>query len=907
MGQSIQLERAAGMATNYQDKIERVATETLDVFGTIASSAESQLGQAYSTGPASLASVNTFTSGEAVKSLGDIDGAQRRSLEVLAREPAIARVVAQQADGRSAIYYICRETPAASPGGDKRLAGRNSPAGRLASLDVGDEYELRTPKGIQVLEIVEKALLHPLRRDGQWDSRNSVLEGETYGPVTVVSMRDILALQVAQDDDVSLLDSILSDDEKASIVIEGIRRSVITKMGLRDQPILDRYQDEIFRLPLNSQLLIIGPPGTGKTTTLIRRLGQKLEREFLDEDERRLADGSRFENGPEHRNSWLMFTPTDLLKQYLKEAFARENIAAPDQKIATWSRFRLELARNRFRILRASTGGGPFVLKDIELFLQPGVLDSQTDWYEDFLRWQVDDFWGELDAAADLLRKSPATETSRLGTRLATTVAGARSIAFARAILGVTGASAEVDRLLEGVKQQTDGAIRRSLVLQVNRNRSFLDEFVVFLDSLIAADEDPDDLDGDEEEEVQAPRTRSAAAAAAYTRNLRSQARARFARRMLGKTSRAGRIAEWIADRTLPEADLRQIGESLQIQTALRKFANPVRRYLNGVPARYRRFRRARQADGVWYTQDPIPVGDVGPLEVDVMLLCTLRAVSELIGDRTIRRTIDEPVYSTLKESQELFRNQIMVDEATDFSPIQLACMGALGSPMIESFFACGDFNQRITTWGSRSTDDMRWAFPHIDIRPIQVTYRHSRQLSHLATEIVRLCSGETVEVVLPKNVDNDGVPPVLGTGLSQRDEIVAWLADRIIEIERFTRPLPSVAILVNDEAEVGPLADELQIALSGQNLNVVACYKGQFAGQENDIRVFDVEHIKGLEFEAVFFVGIDSLAVLRPELFDKYLYVGATRAATYLGLTCQGNELPDKIEPLRAEFASNW
>lgn len=90
-------------------------------------------------------------------------------------------------------------------------------------------------------------------------------------------------------------------------------------------------------------------------------------------------------------------------------------------------------------------------------------------------------------------------------------------------------------------------------------------------------------------------------------------------------------------------------------------------------------------------------------------------------------------------------------------------------------------------------------------------------------------------------------------------------------------------------------------------NLNVVACYKGQFAGQENDIRVFDIRYIKGLEFEAVFFIGIDKLASEKPELFDKYLYVGATRAATYLGLTCNGEELPTKVRSLQSGFASAW
>ena len=65
-------------------------------------------------------------------------------------------------------------------------------------------------------------------------------------------------------------------------------------------------------------------------------------------------------------------------------------------------------------------------------------------------------------------------------------------------------------------------------------------------------------------------------------------------------------------------------------------------------------------------------------------------------------------------------------------------------------------------------------------------------------------------------------------------------------------------------------------------------------------------QHIKGLEFEAAFFVGVDELAERYPDLFDKFLYVGATRAATYLGLTCTG-KLPPRVAELAPLFSPDW
>jgi superfamily I DNA/RNA helicase len=108
------------------------------------------------------------------------------------------------------------------------------------------------------------------------------------------------------------------------------------------------------------------------------------------------------------------------------------------------------------------------------------------------------------------------------------------------------------------------------------------------------------------------------------------------------------------------------------------------------------------------------------------------------------------------------------------------------------------------------------------------------------------------------------------------------------------------------DDGDTEP-AQQGNVALADKNLRAAPCPRGTLAGQDNDVRVFDVEHIKGLEFEAVFFVGVNRLAAAKPDLFDKYLYVGATRAAMYLGLTTEEDALPARIRSLEGRFAQSW
>ena len=67
-------------------------------------------------------------------------------------------------------------------------------------------------------------------------------------------------------------------------------------------------------------------------------------------------------------------------------------------------------------------------------------------------------------------------------------------------------------------------------------------------------------------------------------------------------------------------------------------------------------------------------------------------------------------------------------------------------------------------------------------------------------------------------------------------------------------------------------------------------------------MRVFSVQFIKGLEFEAVFFVGVDRMAALTPGLVDRFIYVGLSRARSFLAVTTQG-EFPDELRHVASLF----
>ena len=897
---------------DYEEYVKSVANESLDIFSKIADAAQSEIDDTPTRSRfGAFANTNTFMLEKAIEARRQIAEANLRGHYKLTQKPAIARVVAKGEDGDETIYYISWATPPRIKHAENiKLASSFGPKGELASSPVGKEVLLKDR--MEVFYILEKAEFHPVSDAGEWDSRPAILESETCSLITVESLRAFLQDKDKVDKSVSSqIDELPKKKIKSKNVIKGRLRSTLKKMELPDQFILDQRQDELFRLPLDSRILLLGAPGTGKTTTLIRRLNQKSRREFLDADERKIAgiENEDLVAESNHSESWIMFTPTEFLKVYIREAFSRDGIPVPDEHISTWDEFRNDLAHRHFGILPSASRSGSYVMKDSILTLEAGAKTDLIAWFADFDSWQKTIFLEEMRGYAKNLREHTSSEISLLGKRLLTILGTDSRELQSSMFMSLLETTELIQKLIKDIKESSNKKIRGALNLQVNKDGDFLDNFASFIESLPEEKNNSDKQDADinaetEDEPVQS-RVGRAGAQTHFIQVVRSQARAKARNGNVSKSSRIGRLIEWLGDRTLPAQELKELGKDLAKQSALRKFINPVGNYINKIPTRYRRFRKKRQTEDIWYCAEGFSSTDIHPIEVDIILLAMIRETNELI-DVPRLNTPDNPAYKTLEKMQDLYRTQVLVDEVSDFSPIQLSCMMGIAHPGVRSFFACGDFHQRVTNWGTHSIKQMKWAIPNIDIREVHVPYRQSRQIHNFAEQIICISGGDIADVVLPKYENNEGVSPVLATQMSEVSEIANWLSQRIQEIERFVGEFPSIAVFVNSEEEVQSMADALEDAPEGRGIKAIPCLNGRIHGPDNAVRVFNVEYIKGLEFEAVFFVGIDILAKNQPDLFDKYLYVGATRAATYLGITCE-QDLPSMMEELRELFGQDW
>lgn len=880
-----------------------LAEEALGTFTEIADGAGQKLTSGGNLSANSFATGNTLTGGQAYQNLININQANREGWEALQREPSIARLLLEDENGQIRVVYIARKSSISLASG-KQLASYGSDIGRLAELPVGEEKSVSLGGKPHLFCLLEKTSFHPNAIDGEWDSIGNQYRHVDLGVFSIESLRGLLVAGRLEAGDE--LDQLLEQAAVARGVQAGITHQIRTAMGLRDQPILDQFQGEIFRLPLDSQLIILGPPGTGKTTTLIKRLGQKLDKDNLDENERLIANAPS--SSIPHESNWLMFTPSELLKHYLKEAFNREQVPASDARIKTWVAYRNDISRNTLGILRTANGGKYTLKSDMDNLAAIVIADPRA-WYEAFREFHEQRLKIQLKDGAAIVVESSTDASKLIAEQLLQLADGLDGRTWVAVYRDLGQQETQLKAALDESKAITDDLLKQERNRIFNRDKKVFQHLAQFLGSL-QQDDDPDDEAEFDEEDVESIGNANAGdiqnAVKAYLAALRALARSKYRRRTIPKDSRSSKIVQWLGDALPSDEVLLTIGQRISFQNGLRRFVNSFLRYVTDVPTSYRLFRKNTSNSTEFYREAASSPLYLSASELDAIVLLMLRNCRSLLSQSFVEKELDAPRFELLRNLASLFRNQIMVDEATDFSMLQLACMESLTTLKGRSFFACGDFNQRITHNGVRAMEQIAWVSPRISAKSVNLVYRQSRALNTFAGALLGLLDGDLNALgELPNESTHEGVKPVLLEHASD-DEAAKWIAQRIAEVEREVKQMPTIAVLVNAEEDVKPMAERLSIHLESVSLKAVACEEGKALGEGADVRVFDIQHIKGLEFEAVFFAGVDRLAEQKPELFDRYLYVGATRAATYLGIVCyQG--LPVKMRPLASSFDAKW
>jgi UvrD-like helicase C-terminal domain len=850
---------------------------------------------------------------------------EREHLRRLLLEPFVARVeVDWQTGGARSVetFYF----PRRSAGGlldvirGARFVTSGAALGRLAEYEAGDTACIEVGGREREGRILKRTVLTPTQQDGLWDALVRNFEATPWGDVLDLlrheSLREVLddikrgqAAPVAVEDIVGKL-----AQEAANVEFERrrIRRKVVDRIALRDQPILDRFQGEIFRLPLDRQVMLFGPPGSGKTTTLIKRLAQKRTPDALTENEQRLVSEYLRDNvtGPE---SWAMFSPAELLKKYLGEAFNKEGV--PDAgNVRTWGKERHDLARNVLNILR-SNGSGRFQLEpDANPFIDPssrGIAKLHDDFAvyieASLLRRCNDALASLLKSSDDSAKKEALSLQNKLGRSKQVSIRDVLRL-FDQA----EGLQAEIERL----NDQISGGLHKIVNQLLNTHRKLLDEIILALPAIRAEEDEETEEDADETAQtVVAPVNARAEALNILMSALRNWARAAAeGRRTLGGQS--GRAIGLIGTRLPSNSQLAGIGADIATRSQLRTLVQAPRTFVLGVPGMYARFRRQAVRERRHFisneaTTSLVNRNGISPDEVDVLMLVMLRNMRRIVHSPDGRRLDFATQHDWLENIKSCYLMQIFVDEATDLSAVQLACTIELANPKLRSWFACGDLRQRVTANGIQDDAEIEWlnhtAGINIDIHRIDIGYRQSRRLRDLSDALAMLLDADSEMITKPpRGSEEADVWPLLVENLSG-DDLAQWLGERIHEVEMAVGRLPSIAVFVDGDDLIDPLVKATHRILAGRNIPIVGCREGRVVGDTREVRIFDIQHIKGMEFEAVFFIGIDCLAERIPDLFHRFLYVGVTRAATYLGLTCEGT-LPKRLEPLRSNFgAEGW
>lgn len=740
-----------------------------------------------------------------------------------------------------------------------------------------------------------------------------------------------------------LLAEIKKTEEGLARKQEQLRRHIRKEIELRDNPILDSPQETIKRSKIYSgELIINGGPGTGKTTTLVQRISYLTQNfEAIVEDVKRFQEEygmtdtiipnltkEDFDTINNDKKSWIFFTPSELLRAYLTNAMSREGLKATRETVTTWDNHRKNLMRStglfdssKNTAFKNKQSDFSFYKIDVDNFLK---LDRT---FKDF-------YWGEIRKliekakTIDIKNTTWALTGGAIQKDIEKAPSGRDLKEWIRLFVGLERKFKDkTNNLLTDLKETLDFCATKTL----NKlSKSKAGDYQVLIemiknDSKSNIDEDEDEIDINEEIFDDNDITTNEEKVI-LQRKIRSLLRKISLKRFDSKTKYSSKDRKYITilqpsiDACLTNNDLDNIGEGVLYGKYFAKLTRGVlSNIIRPIKPNYKKFRRQKIL--------------IEPLLTAYGKL----ALPDLLTDKTARNTrihkdeqdyilyfvfssirgiykFDRTIYkdsinrnSFIATFDTYMRAMVAVDEATDFSIFELAVMRQLTYPKFNSITLSGDIMQRMESKGIESWANFKKVFNTAEVENLTISYRQTPILLDIAKTIYESSTGNTPNFKSYTDPSEENAAPLLFIN-DNFEEKVEWLVNRILEINKlYDNIFPTIAIFVKDDQMAIKLADYLNNVelLEDEDMNAVACTKGKILGDKNSIRIFDIQYIKGLEFESVFFMDIDDLDVKHKDLIDKYIYVGISRATFFLGVTAN-KAIPKKFQKIERHFTEN-
>ena len=402
--------------------------------------------------------------------------------------------------------------------------------------------------------------------------------------------------------------------------------------------------------------------------------------------------------GDSQKVNEIILLELEATKEYLFKAFNIEGIAIRDN-LKTWLDYSKNIARKNFGILRSSTNGSGFSIETSENIKQQYVDDPQF-LYSSFQSYIENALNLELNNGIKILQQASGLNDEKLIVKIRNIIeSDTKVLSKYRQLFELEN---QIKKMIESEKLVSDKIIQEERNLLINKNEDILKDLARFLNNFKNVDAEEDDEEADyDDDEVEAgsvTHSQEAKALVEYQKFLKKLARYHYLKKTFKKGSKDAKTAEWLGEKLPSEERLLQLGRSITLQNGLRHNLNCWKRVYKKPVGLYKKFRKEEHYQH-FYSKEKLEVQKISQAELDLILLVILRNLKDLLKEPYIVRNLNEIAFQELKGLREgLFKDQIMVDEATDFSALQLACMQAMTNPLLNSFFACGDFNQRLTT-----------------------------------------------------------------------------------------------------------------------------------------------------------------------------------------------------------------